>query len=109
MQYTTPVPERLAEDLQKSRLTVRYMDDHGHEHTVEFEGGHLEFVPRIVVHGDVWQRIPLHAVRSIEVDDEFTSPCDTDYRGVEVPQRLVVARWHLTEYGLLRFVPQGNV
>ena len=112
MQYctTTPVPERLANDLRKPRLTVRYKDGYGREQVVEFEFAFLEFIPRV----SGWcgtQRItvPLDAVQSIEVDDQFTSPCDLDEHGVEQPQRLAVARWHRTSWGeLLRFIPQGN-
>lgn len=72
---------------------------------------HLEFIPRIVG----WNSqqgviaVPLDAVQSVEVDDEFSSPCDTDEHGVEVPQRLAIARWHRVSWGdLLRFIPQGN-
>ena len=36
MLTTTPVPDRLAEDLRKPRITVRYTDGHGQEHKVEF-------------------------------------------------------------------------
>ena len=113
MQYctTTPVPERLADDLRKPRLTVRYKDDRGQEQVVEFEFAFLEFVPRVSGWSER-QRItvPLEAVQSIEIDDEFTSPHDLDEHGQEEPQRLAVARWHRTSWGeLLRFVPQGNV
>ena len=109
--YTTQVPERLNADLAKSRLTVRYLDNCGQERTVEFESAYLEFIPRVVGYNSQQgvSRVPLDAVQSVEVDDEFTSSCDTDQHGVEVPQRLAVARWHRTHWGdLIRFVPQGN-
>lgn len=110
--YTTHVPERLNKDLAKPRVTVRYRDVHGQQCEVEFECAHLEFIPRIVGWNSQQgvSAVPLEAVQSVEVDDEFTSPCDTDEHGDQVPQRLAVARWHRTHWGeLLRFVPQGNV
>ena len=109
---TTPVPDRLAADLLKPRVTMRYRDDQGQERTVEFEFSHIEFVPRVVgwSHLQGVTTVPLDAVQSVEVDDEFTSPCDTDKHGVEETQQLAVARWHRMSWGeLLRFVPQGNV
>ena len=78
---------------------------------VEFEFAGLEFVPRVVGRSQQGViRVPLEAVQSIEVDDQFTSPRDLDEHGVEQPQRLAVARWHRVSWGeLLRFVPQGNM
>ena len=111
MNTTTPVPDRLAEDLRKPHITVRYTDGQGQEHKVEFEFTFLEFVPRVVGYRGLERIVvPLGAVQSIEVDDEYTSPCNVDAHGIEEPQRLAVARWHQCEWGdLLRFVPQGNV
>ena len=109
--YTTHVPERLQSDLRKPRLTVRYLDGCGQERTVEFESAYLEFIPRVVGYSEQGgvRHVPLDAVQSVEVDDEFTSPRDVDCHGQEVPQRLAVARWHRTSWGdLLRFIPQGN-
>ena len=112
MEYhtTVPVPDRLADDLRKPHLTVRYTDGRGQEHTVEFEFAFLEFIPRVAGWcGTQRITVPLDAVQSIEVDDQFTSPCDLDEYGIEQPQRLAVARWHRTAWGeLLRFIPQGN-
>ncbi|MEK7083540.1 MAG: hypothetical protein AAB972_05170 [Patescibacteria group bacterium] len=110
MLTTTPVPDRLAEDLRKPRITVRYTDGHGQEHKVEFEMTFLEFVPRVVGYsGSDRIVVPLKDVQSIEVDDEFTSRCNLDEHGQEEPQRLAVARWHRVSWGeLLRFAPQGN-
>ena len=113
MLTTTPVPQRLAEDLRKRRITIRYIHEDGCERTVHFEGAYLEYIPRIVGLGTSRVMVPLSAVQSVEVDDEFTSPCDTDHSGYEVPQRLAVARWHRTDFGdgegeLLRYIPQGN-
>lgn len=110
---TTPVPDRLAQDLQdlrKPRITVRYTDGHGQEHKAELEWTYLEFVPRVVGHSKSGLIVvPLQDVQSIEVDDEFTSRCNLDEHGYEEPQRQVVARWHRVSWGdLLRFIPQGN-
>ena len=107
---TTPVPDRLALDLLKPRITLRYQDDRGHEHKVEFEIAFLEFTPYVYgFRGGERITVPLKDVQSIEIDDEFTSRCNLDEHGQEEPQRLAVARWHLMEWGeLLRFIPQGN-
>lgn len=112
MQYrtTTPVPDRLTLDLLKPHITMRYQDDQGHEHKVEFEIAFLELKPYVYgfCRGER-VTVPLKDVQSIEVDEEFTSPCNLDEHGQEEPQRLAVARWHRVEWGeLLRFIPQGN-
>lgn len=113
MQYrtTTPVPERLAEDLKKSRVIVRYLDG-GQECRVELKRSYLEFVPRIVGLGKFGGRtaIPLANVQAIEVGNEFTDYADVHlYGGEPVVQPLAVACWLRTLWGeLLRFIPQGN-
>lgn len=114
MQYrtTTPVPERLADDLAKNRITIRYRGEDGYEEAIEFEDGwcHLELVPRVVGRdrSGRYQCIPLKDVQAVEVDDELPARDDQ-----HAPERYVYARWHRVDYGLwgelLRFVPQGNV
>lgn len=113
MQYrtTTPVPERLAQDIEKPRIVVRYIDG-GQECRIELKRAHLEFVPRIVGLGEFGGRmaIPLANVQAIEVGDEFTDCADVHlYGGDPVVQPLAVACWLRTLWGeLLRFIPQSN-
>ena len=113
MQYTTPVPDRLATDLAKNRITIRFYDEEGNDEEIHFEGACLEFVPRIVGRNRKGElvRVPLEQVLAVEVDHQLYDD-DPGSSGNPEPERLVYARWHRVDYGgygeLLRFIPQGN-
>lgn len=110
--YNTPVPERLAKDLEKPRVVVRYLDGQRQECTVELKDVFLEFTPYISGIGRLGGRraIPLADVQALEIGDEFTDYAEARVYGSEpVVQPLAVACWLRTLWGeLLRFIPQGN-